>query len=141
MYKIFLIIMKLTLILSLIGCSKDSNYTSSEIDKTTISEYWVGPKDTGVASSDVEHCGKSASAKKMVFPGFITVSFSEEQNIYHSTEQVIKFDTEHMIDSKYRLGNLSLWKSKESNKEIYVGKIEDDKHPKEVLVYQQGGCN
>jgi hypothetical protein len=137
MQKPFQVILSLALMLSLMGCrSSDSGSHSNSFPEKA----WTGPENGIIFSSDIEHCGKSAIAKKLDLPGFIRINWPDDGSaIYHSTAKLIQFNSE-LVDSGYRLGDLSLWKKPETNDQVYVGIFEGNNPPKEVVVYELGGC-
>ncbi len=115
--------------------------TSSQEDQTTILENWKGPTDSGVTSRDLGLCGKSDIAKKLNLPGFIGVNFTDEHLTYRSTEEVVEYSPERMVDTGYKLGNLSLLIKKGSVDEVYVGVLNHKNQLITVVVYKMGACS
>ncbi|MFD4707224.1 hypothetical protein ACFWM3_20475 [Gottfriedia sp. NPDC058432] len=130
------------LLLILIGCSKvHPNKTSTQDDQTTVLENWIGPTDSGVTSRDLGLCGKSDIAKKLNLPGFILVNFTDEHISYRSSEEVVEYSSELMVDSGYKLGNLSLLLKKDSVDEVYVVVRNHKNQLTTVVVYKMGACS
>ncbi|GGI11803.1 hypothetical protein [Gottfriedia solisilvae] len=141
MYRFVQSILAIVLILNLMGCNQDpKSSTNGTTEETTITKYWTGQQKNAVSSRDIGICGKSKVAKRNGSPGFIMINFLEEPLTYHSTELVVKFSSESMIDTGYKLGSLSLWTKSESTKEIYIGKMDSSNKPNDLVVYQIGGC-
>ncbi|MFF2878144.1 hypothetical protein ACFVR2_17665 [Gottfriedia sp. NPDC057991] len=143
MYRVIYSILSLILISTLIGCSLNlkSTKNNSTPDETTVPVYWSGPQTNAVSSRDIAICGKSKIAKKKQLPGFIMVKLSDEPITYRSTNQIVKFSQVSMIDTEYRLDNMSLWRDSSTNKELYIGRSKGNIPPKEVVVYKIGACS
>lgn len=142
MKKISWIFLIYALLFVLIGCSKEQvKNEDNRNEQSTIPQNWVGPNDTGVSSRDLGLCEKSKIAQKMNLPGFIGINFKGEQLSYRSSEKVVQFSQELMVDSGYRLEKLSLLLKKDSVDEVYVGKLNNENKITKVVVYKKGACS
>ncbi|WP_188483336.1 hypothetical protein [Gottfriedia solisilvae] len=134
--------MRFALLFILIGCSKEQVKNDADWnEQTTIPQYWVGPTDTGVSSRDLGQCGKSKIAQKMNLPGFIGINFTGEHLSYRSSEKVVQFSQELMVDSGYTLEKLSLLIKKDSVDEVYVGLLNNKNKITRLVVYKKGACS
>lgn len=130
------------LLFVLIGCSNaQPKKASTQDEQTTVPENWIGPTDSGVTSRDLGLCGKSNMAKKLNLPGFISINFTDEHHSYRSSEEVVDYSSELMVDSGYKLGNLSLLIKKDSVDEVYVGVLNHKNQLTTVVVYKMGACS
>jgi len=140
--KISWMFLRFAFLFMLIGCSKqqvknDANWN----EQTTIPQNWIGPTDTGVSSRDIGLCGKSENAKKMNLPGFIEINFTGEHLSYHSSEKIVQFSQNQMVDSGYKLEKLSLLIKKDSVDEVYIGVRNNENQISRVVVYKKGACS
>lgn len=144
MKKIFRLL-PLLMLWILVACSTDTITGSTnsndrdESEKLTQSQSWDGPEQDGVVSSDNLHCRKSDIAKELDFPGYVNIQWPEGRAVYHSTEEIIKLNT-NFEETGYRLENFSLWKEPGLTDKVFLGKYEGESKPEEVLVYELGGC-
>lgn len=137
MRRWFLCFAGLALSVAIMGCTPER--PTAPNNGVTTPQPWQGPKSDVVFSSDNPHCGKSDTARQKGLPGYVRVNWPEGPAVYHSTDGVVSIGSD-MVDTGYRLHQMSLWKRQDTNKEVYIASKQENKPARKAVVYELGGC-